>query len=89
MSHVFRFFCNLFFFLHFCVFFDLCHYVENIFHLTARERGGSVVKRRTPERDMGGGGRNLPPPCCVIEQETLLPKSTGYTQEAVVPSQHD
>ena len=49
------FLCNSFF-LHFCVFFDLCHYVENIFHITARERGGSLIERRTPERDIGGGG---------------------------------
>ena len=34
------------------------------------ERGGSVVECRTPERD-------LPPPCCVLEQDTLLPESTG------------
>ena len=30
--------------------------------------------------------RNLPPPCCVLEQDTLLSKSTGNTQEAEVPS---
>ena len=23
------------------------------------------------------GVRNLPPPCCVLEQDTLLPESTG------------
>ena len=33
--------------------------------------------------------RNLPPPCCVLEQDTLLPESTGNTQEAVAPSRHD
>ena len=46
-------------------------------------RGGSVVERRTPEREVGD--RNLPP-CCVLEQETLLTESTGNTQEAVAPS---
>ena len=44
------------------------------------------------EREVGGGGggvRNLPPLCCVLEQDTLLPESTGNTQEAVTPSRHD
>ena len=35
------------------------------------------------------GIRNLPPPCCVLEQDTLLPQSTGNTQEAVATSRHD
>ena len=39
------------------------------------ERGGSGVECRTPEREVGGS--NLPPPCCVLEQDTLLPESTG------------
>ena len=26
---------------------------------------------------------NLPPPCCVLEQDTLLPESTGNSQEGV------
>ena len=39
------------------------------------ERGGSVVECRTPEREVGGS--KLPPPCCVLEQDTLLPESTG------------
>ena len=46
-----------------------------------------MVERRTPEREEGV--RSLPPPCCVIEQDTLLPESTGNAQEAVVPSRHD
>ena len=29
------------------------------------------------------GVRNLHPPCCVLEQDTLLPKSTGNTQKVV------
>ena len=27
--------------------------------------------------------------CCVLEQDTLLPESTGNAQEAVAPSRHD
>ena len=30
----------------------------------------NIIKQET--------GRNLPPPCCVLEQDTLLPESTGY-----------
>ena len=37
------------------------------------ERGGSVVECRS-ERS---GVRDLPSPCCVLEQDTLLPESTG------------
>ena len=51
------------------------------------ERCGSVLERRTPEREVEA--RNLPPLCCVLEQDTLLPKSTGNTQEVVAPSRHD
>ena len=39
---------------------------------------GSVVEPQTPE-----GIRNLPLPIRVLEQDTLLPKSTGNTHEAV------
>ena len=38
------------------------------------ERGGSVVVGLRSERS---GVRDLPPPCCVLEQDTLLPESTG------------
>ena len=31
----------------------------------------------------------LPPRCCVLEQDTLLPESTGNTQEGVASSCHD
>ena len=51
-------------------------------HFKTGERGGSVVERRTPER-------NLPPPYFVLKQDTSLPESTGSTQEAVAPSRHD
>ena len=41
--------------------------------------------------DSGARGRGSKPtsavmPCCVLEQETLLPESTGNTQEAVALS---
>ena len=39
-------------------------------------------------RSRGGGG-GLPLPFCVLEQDTLLPKSPGNTQEVVVPSGHE
>ena len=51
------------------------------------ERGGSVVERPTPEREVSVS--NLPPQCCVLEQDTLLPESTGNTQKAMAPSLHD
>ena len=51
------------------------------------ERGGSVVKCRTPKREVGGS--NLLHLCCVLEHDTLLPESTGNTQESVAPSRHD
>ena len=40
-------------------------------------------------RSESSGVRNLPPPSCVLEQDTLLPESIGYTQEAVAPSRQD
>ena len=51
------------------------------------ERGDSVVECQTLEREVWGS--KLSPPCCVLEQDTLLPGSTGNTQEAVAPSRHD
>ena len=51
------------------------------------ERGGSVVERRTPEREVGGSKPT--PPCCVLEHVTLLPENTGNTQAAVAPFRHD
>ena len=35
------------------------------------------------------GIQNLSPPCRVLEQDTLLPESTGNTQEVVASSGHD
>ena len=46
-----------------------------------------MVERRTPEREFEV--RNLPPLCSVREQDTLLPESTGNTQEAVASSRYD
>ena len=46
-----------------------------------------MVERQTLEREVGGSKPTSP--CCVLEQDTLLPESTGNTQEAVFRSQHD
>ena len=54
----------------------LTSYEQNLFSSDILgERGGSVVECRTPEREVGV--RDLPLPCCVLEQDTLLPESTG------------
>ena len=45
-----------------------------------------MVERRTQSER--SGVRNLPPLFCVLEQDTLLPGSTGNTQEAVALSLH-
>ena len=37
-----------------------------------RESGGTDMKSQTKP-----GVRDLPPPCCVLQQDTLLPESTG------------
>ena len=44
------------------------------------------LEHRTQERE---GGSKPTPPYFVFEQDTLLPESTGSTQEAVAPSRHD
>ena len=36
-----------------------------------------MIERRTAEREVGV--QNLPPLCCVLEQNILLPESTGNT----------
>ena len=49
--------------------------------------GGAVacwLTPRTPDPEVGGFE-----PHYVLEQDIFTPKSTGNTQEAVVPSQHD
>ena len=40
-------------------------------------------------RSERSGVQNLPSTCCVLKQDTLLPESTGNTEEAVAPIQHD
>ena len=67
--------------------FKFCDRRGGYTHYWLGEHGGSVVERQTPEREVGV--RNLPPSCCVLKQDTLLPESTGNTQEAVTPSGHD
>ena len=57
------------------------------FIIIAGERGGSVVERRTPGRDVGCSKPTSA--CCVIEQDILLPESTGNAQEAVARSRND
>ena len=64
--------------------FNLAYAKSRLSHDVARQLGCSVVERQTLEIEVGV--RNLPPPCCVLEQNTLLPESTGNTQEAVAPS---
>ena len=59
-------------------------YFVKILRCVFRERGGSEVERRTPEREVGGFEAYLRR--CVLEQDTLFPESTGNTQEAVTPS---
>ena len=43
----------------------------------------------TPDPEVGGSSPTRVKPCCVLEQGTLTPLSTGNTQEAEAPSQHD
>ena len=45
-----------------------------------------MVERRL--RSKTSGVQNPSLSCCVLDQDTLLPESTGYTQEAVAPSRH-
>ena len=68
----------------YCIFFITVLYIcRNL----KGERGGSVVECLTLEPEVRG--RNLPPSCCVLEQDTLLPDSTGNTKVVVALSQHD
>ena len=56
-------------------------------------RGAWWLSGRVSDSGVRSGVQNLSLPCCVLEQDTLLPsllpESTGNTQEAVAPSQHD
>ena len=49
--------------------------------------GDTVVWHRTSDREVWVSKSNSA--VCVLEQDTLLPESTGKAQEAVAPSQHD
>ena len=51
-----------------------------ILHELNGEPGGSVVERRTPEREVGGSK-----PTSAV----LCSESTGNTQEAVAVTRHD
>ena len=44
---------------------------------------------RTLDPEVGGSSPTRVKPCCVLEQGAFTPQSTGNTQEAVAPSQHD
>ena len=57
--------------------------------LTTRRRGGLVVERRTPERDVGGSILIQVAILCPLAIYIHLPKSTGNTLEAVAPTRHD
>ena len=55
-------------------------------HFIERVSGGSVVKRRTPEREVGGFETYLRR---VVVSLSKYPESTDNTQEAQAPSRHD
>ena len=49
--------------------------------------GAQWLSGRASDSGVEVGVQTLP--CCVLEQDILLPESTGNTQKAVAPSQHD
>ena len=67
--------------------------VKKFNHTDAQKIQGSAMAQWYSITPMsaGLGVRNLPPPCSVLEQDTksLLPESTGNTQEALAPSRHE
>ena len=71
------------------VLFVFCISLFNIILLPLfyRECDGSVLERQTLEGEVWGSKPT--PPCCILEQDTLLPESTGNTQEAVAMCLHD
>ena len=79
----------------YCEFFPLNDFVTVFSHSNALMakfdlRGARwLIGRASDSGARGWGVRNLPQPCCVLEQDTLLPESTGHTQEAVAPSRHE
>ena len=46
-----------------------------------------MVECQTPEQEVGGSKPMSA--YCVLDQDALLPESTGNTQAAEAPSQHD
>ena len=62
-------------------------------HSTLTGMGSAVawwLMPRTPDPEAGGSSPTRVKPCCVLEESTFTPeKTTGNTQEAVAPSQHD
>ena len=42
-----------------------------------RKMGARWLSGRVSDSGARGPGSRLPPPCCVLEQDTLLPESTG------------
>ena len=50
--------------------------ISRDFHLDAYAIKKMVSLTLAPKAERSGV-RNLPPPCCVLEQDTLLPESTG------------
>ena len=69
------------------------HFESNFEKTKRTVRYGSTVAwwlmPRTPDPEVGGSSYTRVKPCCVLDKANLLPKSTGNTQEAVAPSQHD
>ena len=55
----------------------------------AGRRGGLVLERRTPEREVGGSSPTRVNRVVSLSKAHLLPKSTDNIQEVVAPSQHD
>ena len=61
-----------------------CRKPENQSKTTNLERGGSVIDYRTPGREVEV--RNLPSPCRVLEQDILLPESSGTCRDGATAS---
>ena len=46
--------------------------------------GVTVAQCRVSDTGPRSRVRNLPPPCCVLEQDTLLPESTGTCRDGAI-----
>ena len=65
------------------------HHIKKVFiNLPRRERGGSVVECRTPEREVGGS-KHTAAVLCPWARHFTPRKYWFITQEAVAPSRHD